>query len=136
MLRIASDLDDTLFNWRESHEKRFNCSLNNLSESVITEQVNSLKNDGIKGCVLKIKKYLKNEEKEEYYKWIKRNTPTKKELQIQRKHEFKYQPKISIVVPLYNTPKKYLLELIKFVKKQTYSNWELCLADGSTTPLS
>lgn len=46
MLRIASDLDDTLFNWRESHEKKFNCSLNNLSESVITEQVNSLKNDG------------------------------------------------------------------------------------------
>ena len=90
--------------------------------SIIKKVVNSLKNDGIKGCVLKIKKYLKNEEKEEYYKWIKRNTPTKKELQIQRKHEFKYQPKISIVVPLYNTPKKYLLELIKFVKKQTYSN--------------
>ena len=104
--------------------------------SIIKKVVNSLKNDGIKGCVLKIKKYLKNEEKEEYYKWIKRNTPTKNELQIQRKHEFKYQPKISIVVPLYNTPKKYLLELIKFVKKQTYSNWELCLADGSTTPLS
>ena len=102
---------------------------------IIKKVVNSLKNDGIKGCVLKIKKYLKNEEKEEYYKWIKRNTPTKKELQIQRKHEFKYQPKISIVVPLYNTPKKYLLELIKFVKKQTYSNWELCLADGSPEPI-
>ena len=33
--------------------------------SIIKKVVNSLKNDGIKGCVLKIKKYLKNEEKEE-----------------------------------------------------------------------
>ena len=55
--------------------------------SIIKKVVNSLKNDGIKGCVLKIKKYLKNEEKEEYYKWIKRNTTNKKELKIKKKHK-------------------------------------------------
>ena len=41
--------------------------------SIIKKVVNSLKNDGIKGCVLKIKKYLKNEEKEDKHaKYLKR----------------------------------------------------------------
>jgi GT2 family glycosyltransferase len=39
--------------------------------------------------------------------------------------------KISILVPLYNTPKEFLTEMIDSVMNQTYSNWELCLADGS-----
>ena len=40
-------------------------------------------------------------------------------------------PKISIVVPLYKTQKKYLDKLIASVMAQTYANWELCLSDGS-----
>lgn len=39
--------------------------------------------------------------------------------------------KFSIVVPLYNTPIKFLREMIKSVQNQTYANWQLCLADGS-----
>lgn len=39
--------------------------------------------------------------------------------------------KFSILVPLYNTPIKFLDEMIESVKAQTYKNWELCLADGS-----
>lgn len=38
---------------------------------------------------------------------------------------------ISILVPLYNTPKKFLVEMIESVTSQTYAGWELCLADGS-----
>lgn len=39
--------------------------------------------------------------------------------------------KFSILVPLYNTPEDFLREMIASVQKQTYSNWELCLSDGS-----
>ncbi len=39
--------------------------------------------------------------------------------------------KFSILVPIYNTPKKYLLEMLDSVCTQTYQKWELCLADGS-----
>lgn len=39
--------------------------------------------------------------------------------------------KFSILVPLYNTPKQYLDEMIQSVLNQTYKNWELCMADGS-----
>ena len=37
----------------------------------------------------------------------------------------------SILVPLYNTPKKFLTDMIDSVIAQTYGGWELCLADGS-----
>ena len=45
--------------------------------------------------------------------------------------EFKDRPLISILVPLYNTPKNFLKEMIDSVRWQTYDNWQLCLADGS-----
>lgn len=95
-----------------------------------------LKDEGMFTLIRKIHDYFCNKEKKEYYQWIKFNTPSKRELSMQKKYTFRLRPKISIIIPLYNTPKQFLLELIKSVQNQTYSNWELCLADGSTKPLS
>ena len=39
--------------------------------------------------------------------------------------------RFSIVVPLFNTPEKYLREMIESVIDQTYGNWELVLCDAS-----
>ena len=68
---------------------------------------------------------------ERYKNWIKSNEPTQEELEQQRKKVFKITPKFSVVVPMYNTPRKYLEELADCLINQTYDNWELCLADGS-----
>ena len=56
---------------------------------------------------------------------------TPDELEAQKKVQFPRDIKFSILVPLYNTPEKFLREMIESVRGQTYSNWELCLADGS-----
>lgn len=53
------------------------------------------------------------------------------ELQRQRETEFQNKIKFSILTPLYNTPEKFLKEMIESVQAQTYFDWELCLADGS-----
>ena len=45
--------------------------------------------------------------------------------------QFPKDIKFSVLVPLYNTPEKFLKEMIESVEAQTYKNWELCLADGS-----
>ncbi|MBO4776720.1 MAG: glycosyltransferase [Lachnospiraceae bacterium] len=45
--------------------------------------------------------------------------------------EYENKIVISILVPLYNTPKDFLCEMIDSVVNQTYPDWELCLADGS-----
>jgi GT2 family glycosyltransferase len=57
--------------------------------------------------------------------------PTEQEAKDQRETKFSRDIKFSILVPLYNTPKKFLNEMIDSVVYQTYENWELCLADGS-----
>jgi GT2 family glycosyltransferase len=56
---------------------------------------------------------------------------TKSERLSQERTIFPKKIKISIITPLYNTPKRFLKEMIASVRSQTYSNWELCLADRS-----
>ncbi len=41
-------------------------------------------------------------------------------------------PLISVVVPAYNTPEKYLHELLDCLKQQLYPRWELCIADDAS----
>ena len=92
---------------------------------------NSIKLYGFNYTFKKIKFFLTGNFENEYGVWIAINEPKKKELEEQRKHKFKYEPKISLVVPMYNTPINFFKELVDCLINQTYSNWELCLADGS-----
>ncbi len=57
--------------------------------------------------------------------------PGAEEARRQRETNFGRAVKFSILVPLYNTPEKFLRQAIESVTAQTYSGWELCLADGS-----
>ena len=101
---------------------------------LVKQTFQTLKNNGLKETIAKIKQYDKKGQENNtiaYKKWIELNEPTKEELQKQSHTNFTIQPKISIVVPLYNTKIEYLNEIIQNMKAQTYSNWELCLADGS-----
>lgn len=45
---------------------------------------------------------------------------------------FEYKPLISILLPVYNTEEKWLSQVIESVLSQTYSNWELCIADDAS----
>lgn len=80
-------------------------------------------------------RYLKNKVlygyMDDYPRWQKKHAITEAELEEQRSTHFDCEPLISIVVPLYKTPVQYLDALVQSVKAQTYSNWELCLSDGS-----
>ena len=87
---------------------------------------------------LKYEKNLERKEKDElsdYEKWIEENTPNDQEIEQQEKTRFRKRPKISIIIPLYNTDTEYFRELLYTVHSQTYKKWELCLADGSEKPL-
>lgn len=74
--------------------------------------------------------YLYDEGK--YYdRWMKEHQADEKELKREREEKFPYMPKISLVVPVFNTPLEYLDLMMDTVLKQSYENWELCIADGS-----
>jgi hypothetical protein len=47
--------------------------------------------------------------------------------------KFDYLPIISIVMPTYNTPERFLKECLDSVVNQVYPNWELCIADDAST---
>ena len=57
--------------------------------------------------------------------------PDEAERERQRAAVFPRMVTISILVPLYNTPEEFLREMLDSVMNQTYTGWELCLADGS-----
>lgn len=81
------------------------------------------------GIARKIKS--KSIEKKAMKQHGKASFPTEIVRKEQSETVFPKKIKISILVPLYNTPKNFLTEMIDSVIYQTYQNWELCLADGS-----
>ena len=66
-----------------------------------------------------------------YHQWIIRNEPSSEDLVLQKGYRFVLRPIINIIVPVFDTPKQYLIDMIESVVKQTYERWELCIADGS-----
>jgi len=43
------------------------------------------------------------------------------------------RPRISVLMPVFNTPEKWLRRAIESVREQLYPDWELCIADDSST---
>jgi len=70
-----------------------------------------------------------------YPDWILANEPKEEQLSEQRAQAkgFGYRPLISLIVPVWNTPKNILDQTIASALQQTYENWELCIADGAST---
>jgi GT2 family glycosyltransferase len=60
----------------------------------------------------------------DYFFWFQKKTSIKKELPI-----LKYQPLISIIVPVYDPPENFFKKCLDSVLNQTYQNWQLCLVD-------
>ena len=90
------------------------------------------KENGLKALVLKSKHKIQGIDNDyDYGEWWALTKPTDEELEEQRKAVFLWMPKFSIVIPVYQTPEKYLREMLDSVCAQTYGNWELCIADGS-----
>ena len=83
--------------------------------------------------IFRIKENRKTNQ-EQYKIWIEKNNLKQQDIEYQKNYNFEYSPQISVVVPMYNTNEMFFKELIESLENQTYSNWELCLADGSESP--
>ena len=69
----------------------------------------------------------------DYGEWFAEHRVSGAVLEEQRRYVFPLQPRISIVIPLYNTELSFLRALLETILEQSYTNWELCMADGSET---
>ncbi len=84
---------------------------------------------GIKGVIKKI--FYKKHEHSAMSQFGTESFPDEAQRKVEAETVFPRMVKISILVPLWNTPVEFLKEMIDSVMNQTYQNWELCLADGS-----
>lgn len=95
-----------------------------------------LKHYGLKEFFVRLQEKMEAENIP-YESWYERHRASVEQLEKQRKAAAKWQdaPTISIVVPLYRTPEKFLREMIASVKAQSYPYWQLCLSvsDGDQT---
>ena len=68
-----------------------------------------------------------------YQEWIGKNEQVRYVEVEKNISKFKRKPLISVIVPVYNPAKDFLIECIESVIGQSYSNWELCLADDCSS---
>nr|WP_297706505.1 glycosyltransferase family 2 protein [uncultured Butyrivibrio sp.] len=96
----------------------------------VIRQRDRIRNQGsLKGVIAKIK--YKQIEKKAMTHFGTESFPSEETRKEQENTKFEKAPLISILVPLYNTPEKFLRDMVESVLAQTYGNWQLCLADGS-----
>lgn len=99
---------------------------------MIKKGIQCLKDYGVRELLVRVIERRKRQEIP-YDAWYQTQKIDAKEWERQRTEstEWKNRPMVSICVPLYKTPEKFLCEMIDSVCNQTYENWQLCLADGS-----
>ncbi len=89
-----------------------------------------LKHFGFKEFMNRLMERMEPEEVP-YGPWFESHRPGEEELARQRRTAAADGPLISVVVPAYRTPEKFLREMIGSLTAQTYPRWELCIADAS-----
>ena len=104
--------------------------LKKLKPYTIQKGLRYLKHYGLKGFLTRLQERMEPEEVP-YGPWYEAHRASEETLEKQRKKKWKDPAIISIAVPAYRTPEKFLRELLDSLEAQTYPYWELCLANAS-----
>lgn len=109
-----------------AHERRIN---------ELIKKVRSLwQREGVKGLKRALVDILNSGVS--YREWIlKHDTLSNEDRILIKEHiaQLSYKPLISVLMPVYNTPEKWLRRSIESVRSQLYPHWELCIVDDAST---
>lgn len=100
-----------------------------LKLSNFKKTIHYLKKNGIRQAYYAARERVEEQHRDSYTY----EAPSKEELQRQREEGKNFSCKFSILVPLYETAEIYLREMVDSVLNQSYGNFELILADASTS---
>lgn len=75
----------------------------------------------------------RNKAESGYEAWLKERLREEKAYVKEAEELSKRGPLISVLVPAYETPPLFLRQMIESVLRQSYTNLELCIADGSSS---
>ncbi len=91
------------------------------------------RSQGIGGLLVKSWKYLSRKKALKVVAADFKPSPEELERFREECRLFEYRPKISIILPVWNTDSRWLRSCIESVRNQVYDNWELCIADDRST---
>lgn len=100
--------------------------MSKLNATNIKKAYNYMKKNGLKAMLTQAAERLESHDYDDYTF----EPVSEEELEKQRKNAGSYSVRFSILVPAYNTPRKYFKEMIESVEAQTYPNWELIIGDA------
>lgn len=100
-----------------------------LKISNIRKTLHYLKKNGVKHAYYAARERIEEERKTQYI-YMK---PAQNVLAVQREEAKQFPYKLSLVVPAYETKEEFLRELVESVLRQSFENWELVIADASSS---
>lgn len=120
--------------------KKYNIKkIPHISSRILFKGAKFLFNHSFTDFINKTKSVLEREARicnynQDYKKFLKINKLDEEALSKEKEKikKIKYQPKISILMPTYNSPHKFFKMNIDSVIDQIYQNWELCIADDNS----
>ena len=104
--------------------------LKKLRPYTIRKGFRYLKHYGFKGFLIRLRERMEPEEVP-YGPWYEEHRASAETLEKQRRKKWKDPVTISIAVPAYRTPERFLREMLDSLREQTYPYWELCLTNAS-----
>ncbi len=103
-----------------------------MNKQTLQSAMDFLMENGLKAFVIKSRHKLQGIDSDyDYPEWVSLTRTTEEELAQQRQFVFDYMPRLSVVIPAYKTPERFLSAMLDSLLAQTYTNWEVCVADGS-----
>lgn len=103
-----------------------------MNKQTLQSAMDFLMENGLKAFVIKSRHKLQGIDSDyDYPEWVSLTRTTEEELAQQRQFMFDYMPRLSVVIPAYKTPERFLSAMLDSLLAQTYTNWEVCVADGS-----
>lgn len=104
--------------------------LKKLKPYTVKKGLRYLKHYGLKGFLARLAERMEPEEVP-YGPWYEAHRASEETLSRQRKRKWEQPATISIAVPAYRTPEKFLREMLDSLLAQSYPYWELCLVNAS-----
>lgn len=113
----------------DERKKQEKLAIDNRTD-YITRAKNYIAVYGMKRFLTKVYGKLTKQAEKGSHNYFTKINPTQERLNEQRGYQFENRPMFSVIIPVYRPQESFFTAMLNSVAKQTYDNWQFCIADG------